>query len=65
MTQISPLGTIVLDDDRAAIVMEQRYPHPIEAVWAALTEPEQLSAWMGPARVDPGAGGKIVLEAGP
>ena len=65
MTPVTPTGQIVVDDDRAAIVMACRYPHSIEKVWAALTDPAQLSAWMGPARVDPKLGGTIVLEAGP
>ena len=65
MTDISPLGRIVLDDDRAAIVMECRYPHPIEKVWAALTDPKQLTKWMGPAKVDGRVGGTITLEGGP
>jgi uncharacterized protein YndB with AHSA1/START domain len=61
----TPLGSIVTDDNRAAIIMQRRFPHPIEAVWAALTMAEQLASWMGPAMVDGRMGGMFVIEGGP
>jgi len=30
------------------LVFEETYPHPIEAVWAALTDADALSAWLNP-----------------
>lgn len=41
---------------------ERILDHPVERVWAALTEPDQLSIWLGPARVEGGAGGNITLQ---
>lgn len=28
------------------VVFEKTYPHPVDRVWRALTEPEALSAWL-------------------
>ena len=38
---------------------ERRYPHPIEKVWEALTQPERLVAWLGEVELDPEEGGAI------
>jgi len=61
----TPLGTVTADDQGATIAFERRYPHPIEAVWAALTEPEQLASWLGVTVLEGCEGGTIVIEAGP
>lgn len=42
--------------------LERRLNHPVEKVWAALTEPEQLKQWLAAARIDPRAGGEFVLD---
>ncbi len=31
--------------DRPTLTFERRYPHPVEAVWEAVTEPAELLAW--------------------
>jgi uncharacterized protein YndB with AHSA1/START domain len=39
---------------------------PLEAVWKALTDGEELSLWFPlPARVTPGAGGSVWMSWGP
>src|SRR6476620_9774162 len=40
-------GTAQPLDGRSLIRFERRYPHSMERVWAALTEPEQLQQWFG------------------
>lgn len=42
-----PLADVhaVASDDRWTIVFVRRLPHPPEAVWAALTAPDELAAW--------------------
>ncbi len=41
----------------------KRYlPHSIERVWAAITEPEQLVAWLAEADVDLSKGGRVQLR---
>jgi uncharacterized protein YndB with AHSA1/START domain len=41
---------------------ERRLNHPVEKVWAAITEPEQLVQWLAAAEIDPQPGGKFVLN---
>jgi uncharacterized protein YndB with AHSA1/START domain len=36
---------LLTDGARPAVRIERRYPHPIEKVWRAVTEPEHLSRW--------------------
>ncbi len=59
----SPLGKIVIDGDRAALVFERRVAHPIAVVWAAITEPDQRAVWLGPTAIEPREGEMIDLTA--
>ena len=34
----------MIDGDR--VVHEARYPHPVERVWRAITDPAELAAWL-------------------
>ncbi|MDB5103694.1 MAG: ATPase [Fibrobacteres bacterium] len=61
----NPRGNVIAKDGKAAIAFERRIPHPIAEVWEAITEPEDLGAWLGPAQVEGGPGGRVILEAGP
>ncbi|MFG1638224.1 SRPBCC family protein [Pseudonocardia alni] len=36
---------VTVDPDGPVLRFARRYPHPIEKVWAALTEPAQMSRW--------------------
>ena len=38
-------GTYETIDGRPAVHFERRYPHPIERVWRAVTEPAELEHW--------------------
>jgi uncharacterized protein YndB with AHSA1/START domain len=58
-------GTVVTSGGIALIAFERRLAHPIDAVWAALTEPDQLAAWLGPGTLEPRAGGEISVRTGP
>jgi uncharacterized protein YndB with AHSA1/START domain len=49
--------------DGTAVQRSVVLPAPVETVWAALTDPEQLSAWLGgEVDVDPFPGGQIVVR---
>lgn len=61
----TPQGTVVVEDNRAAICFERRYPHPVEVVWTALTEPSELAEWLGHAHIEGRVGGSVLIEAGP
>ncbi|MFN8639404.1 MAG: SRPBCC family protein [Dehalococcoidia bacterium] len=56
-------GTLVIDGEVALIRFERRLSHPIADVWAAVTDPEQLGAWLGEGVVEPRAGGRLQLRA--
>ena len=42
---MSPDGTLVTIDGRAALRFERRYPHDVERVWRAVTDPAEMSVW--------------------
>ena len=39
------LGTYIEHQGRPAVRFVRTYPHSIERVWSAITEPDQLRAW--------------------
>jgi uncharacterized protein YndB with AHSA1/START domain len=51
-------------EGRVAVHFERLYDYRQEELWAALTEPEQLSGWLGEAEVDLRVGGRIVIRFG-
>jgi uncharacterized protein YndB with AHSA1/START domain len=55
-------GTYETIDGRPALRFERRLRHPVEAVWSAVTDPEELSHWF-PARVsgDVELGGRLTF----
>lgn len=55
----SELGTLTLEAGTATLRFQRRLPRPIEAVWAAITEPAARGRWFGPTRIDPRPGGLI------
>lgn len=55
------LGTFQRHGDRVDLRYERHYPHPIETIWAALTDPARLNDWMGLALVEPHVGGRYEL----
>jgi len=58
-------GTLVVAGDVAVIAFERRLPHPVEAVWAAITDPARRAAWLGPGTLEPITGGEVALRTGP
>jgi uncharacterized protein YndB with AHSA1/START domain len=51
-----------LDDGRHRLVFERRLNHPVERVWAALTDPDEIEAWLARAQLEPREGGRVHLE---
>ena len=45
MQDLTPYGSYATIDDRPALRFERRLRHPVEAVWRAVTEPEELAHW--------------------
>ncbi len=63
MTQVD--GTLVVSGEIAVIAFERRLGHPVESVWAALTESDELAAWLGPGTIEARAGGQVSIRTGP
>jgi uncharacterized protein YndB with AHSA1/START domain len=57
-TELDP-GTLIIDQGTATLRFERRLPHPIDAVWAAITDPSARARWFGPTRIEAHAGGAI------
>src|SRR5204863_6188794 len=55
-------GALETREGEHVLRFERRFDHPIERVWAALTEPEELVAWLADADVDLVKGGRIELR---
>lgn len=54
-------GEILRDGERWLVRFERLFARPIEKVFAALTIPERLAAWLGAAVIEPRPGGRFVL----
>jgi uncharacterized protein YndB with AHSA1/START domain len=51
-----------LDDGRHQVRFQRRLNHPIDRVWAAITDPDEIEAWLARADLDPQLGGSVRLE---
>jgi uncharacterized protein YndB with AHSA1/START domain len=54
-------GVLETENGRQVLRFVRRYAHPVERVWRALTDPDELVGWLAEAEVDL-AGGRIVLR---
>jgi uncharacterized protein YndB with AHSA1/START domain len=54
-------GTLERRDERQVIRFERRLAHPVERVWRAITEPDEITAWLALAELELEEGGRVVL----
>lgn len=54
-------GRLTIDGDRAALTFERWLPHPVENVWAAITDAEERAQWLGQSTIDGRVGGHIEM----
>jgi uncharacterized protein YndB with AHSA1/START domain len=54
-------GTLERRGGTHLIRFERRLHHPIERVWRALTEPDEIAAWLALAELELTEGGRVVL----
>jgi uncharacterized protein YndB with AHSA1/START domain len=54
-------GTLERHGDKQLLRFERRLHHPVERVWRALTEPDELAAWLALAELELTEGGRVVL----
>lgn len=60
------LGSYLEHDGRPAIRFQRIYPHPIERVWSAVTEPEDLTHWFPSAvHLERRTGGEVIFTGDP
>ncbi len=65
MTTPAGGGTLGISDDGAfRIQFDRILRHPVPRVWAAITDPERLTAWLPGTRIDPRVGGTVVYDFG-
>jgi uncharacterized protein YndB with AHSA1/START domain len=57
-----PDGTLETRGGRHVIRFERRLSHPVEEVWSALTEPDELIGWLAQAKLDLVEGGDVELR---
>src|SRR5262245_15015085 len=50
--RMTPDGVLETRDGKQVLRFERRLNHPIERVWAALTDPDELIGWLAAADVD-------------
>jgi len=63
---IVDLGSFVEHDGRPAVRFERRFRAPIERVWAAVTEPDRMTAWFpSGVRYEARVGGEIEFFGDP
>ena len=59
-------GEVIVEGDRTTIIFQRTIQHSIDRVWEAITNPEDLSAWLvQSARVDARVGGRIEYVSTP
>jgi uncharacterized protein YndB with AHSA1/START domain len=55
-------GTLETRDGRHVMRYERRLAHPIDRVWAALTQPTELRGWLADADIELVEGGRVQLR---
>jgi uncharacterized protein YndB with AHSA1/START domain len=55
-------GILERTDDRDVLRYERRLAQPVERVWRAITEPDEIVRWLAEAELEPREGGKVVLR---
>jgi uncharacterized protein YndB with AHSA1/START domain len=63
---VTELGRYVELDGRPAVRFERTYRHPVERVWTAITDADDLVHWFPSAvQMEPHPGGKVVFTGDP
>jgi uncharacterized protein YndB with AHSA1/START domain len=55
------LGRLDVHGNLATMTFRRRLPYPIDAVWAAITDPVERGAWFGTTTIEARAGGTITM----
>jgi uncharacterized protein YndB with AHSA1/START domain len=55
-------GTVHDVEGQYVLRFERHLKHPVEKVWAALTDPERRAEWLAPGTIEPRPGGRAELN---
>jgi uncharacterized protein YndB with AHSA1/START domain len=55
-------GTLETVGDRDILRYERRFSHPVDRVWRALTEPDEVVMWLAELELEPREGGTVVIR---
>jgi uncharacterized protein YndB with AHSA1/START domain len=58
------IGIVAPSGDSFSVSFERRIAAPVEAVWSAVTEREQLIRWFTDTRIEPRVGGTVLVDFG-
>ena len=56
----SRYGTVHEHAEGYQLRFERQLCHPVEKVWAALTDPAQLAQWLAPGEMELTLGGRVI-----
>lgn len=54
-------GTLKETEDECSVRFERLLDHPVEKVWDAITDPDQMASWLGPTQRTGEEGGTITV----
>lgn len=60
----APLGRIQRTENDIEGRIERHFPHPPEALWQMLTEPQAIAQWLAPGTIDLRLGGRVHIDFG-
>lgn len=63
MNTLAANGFISVEGDSATLTFKRKLKHPIEMVWAAITDPQRRANWFGATVIDGHVGGTIEIVA--
>jgi uncharacterized protein YndB with AHSA1/START domain len=55
-------GTLERRGEHQVIRFQRRLAHPVERVWRAITEPDEIAAWLALAELELEQGGRVMLK---
>jgi uncharacterized protein YndB with AHSA1/START domain len=60
------VGQVKVEGEYATLIFERRFPHPVDAVWQAITDSSELSKWyFSRGTIEARSGGKVDFYLGP
>jgi uncharacterized protein YndB with AHSA1/START domain len=66
MELASDLGTYIEHEGRPAVRFVRSYPHPVERVWSAVSDPAELVHWFpSSVSLEPEVGGRVTFSGDP